>query len=115
METKLVTNQVRLARWAQIVQDRNASGLTIREYCERNGLSRGAYFYWLRKLREAAIENAGSKFVELQSPPELLPEPVPLDEQEGPVVIEFGNARIHVSSPSSRDVLSMVMEVLSHA
>lgn len=28
-------------------------------YCEQHGLSRDAYYYWLRKVKEAALKQAG--------------------------------------------------------
>ena len=112
METRLVTNQVRLASWAQIIKDRNASGLSIRAYCEQNGISRNAYNYWLRKLRNAAIESGSARFVELQPITEISQEPCLSDSQ---VIIELGGARIHVDSTSSKEALSMAVEVLKHA
>ena len=44
----------RMQQWAQIIQDRAASGETIKAYCEQRGLRRNSYYYWQRILREAA-------------------------------------------------------------
>ncbi len=30
------------------------SGLTVKEYCQQQGLSRAGYYYWLRRLRPQA-------------------------------------------------------------
>jgi len=51
---KQVTNY-RMAQWAEILQERAASGLTIREYCEKTMISVNAFYYWQRKLREALL------------------------------------------------------------
>ena len=111
MNTQLATTQIRLANWANIIHARNESGLSINEYCRQNGLSRGAYFYWLRKLRTAALESAGTRFVEVQNPvPEIC-----VDHPAGSVTIEVGNARIHVTDPEARDTFAMIMEVLGYA
>lgn len=113
MDTRLATTQIRLVNWAGIIKARNESGLTVKEYCSQNGLSKGAYFYWLRKLRTAALEPAGDRFVELQTP---------VQEAEGEssasagsVTVELGNARLHVTDPSARDTLTMILEVLGYA
>ena len=45
-----------MAQWAQIIQDRKVSGENVKAYCQSRGLSRDAYFYWQRKLKEAACE-----------------------------------------------------------
>jgi transposase-like protein len=111
MDTRLATTQIRLANWANIIKARNESGLTIKEYCSQNGLSKGAYFYWLRKLRTAALESEGERFIELQAPAQEV-EPV---TNEGSVIVELGSARIHVSDSSARDTFAMILEVLRYA
>ena len=68
MDTKLAAAQVRLQQWAAIVRERKESGLKVDDYCEAHNISRNAYYYWLRKLREAALESQGSRFVELPAP-----------------------------------------------
>lgn len=45
-----------MAQWAQVIQERKASGENVKEYCQNRGLSRDAYFYWQKKLKEAAYE-----------------------------------------------------------
>jgi len=45
----------RMTQWSEILQDKSASGLTVREYCESNGLSINSFYYWQRKLRSALI------------------------------------------------------------
>jgi hypothetical protein len=36
------------------MQERQESGLSIRAFCEKAGFHENIYFYWQRKLREAA-------------------------------------------------------------
>ena len=111
MDTKAATTQIRLANWANIIKARNESGLTIDEYCEQNGLSRSAYFYWLRKLRYAALESQGPRFIELQE----APQEIDPDRSTGKVTVEWSDIRINVSGPSARDTFAMVVEVLRNA
>ena len=54
MYTRKVTNDYRLSQWAQVMQERRNSGQSVKEFCERSGVSRNAYFYWQKKLRNAA-------------------------------------------------------------
>lgn len=65
MDTKLATTQIRIQQWTAIINDRHKSGLKVDDYCEQHGLSRNAYYYWLRKVKEAALTQTG--FVEIQS------------------------------------------------
>ena len=45
------------------------SGLKVDDYCAQHGLSRNAYFYWLRKVKEAALTQSG--FVEVRQQVEV--------------------------------------------
>jgi len=45
-----------MAQWAQVIQDRKYSGENVKNYCENRGLSRDAYFYWQKKIKEAACD-----------------------------------------------------------
>lgn len=56
MNTRIISAEYRLTHWARVVQDRNNSGYSIRKYCENAGIHENTYYYWLKKLREAACE-----------------------------------------------------------
>ena len=56
IDTREIAAEYRLAHWAQIIRDRMDSGLTVKAFCERAGFHQNNYFYWQRKLREAACE-----------------------------------------------------------
>lgn len=43
-----------MSQWAKIIQNRIDSGLSIKGFCQANGISKHAYFYWQKKLREKA-------------------------------------------------------------
>ena len=54
MDTKKVAVEYRLSQWAQVIQSRTDSGQNIKDFCQTAGISKNAYFYWQKKLREAA-------------------------------------------------------------
>ena len=111
MSTQLVTSQIRMQQWIQIIHTRNESGLSVRDYCEQEGLSENAYYYWLRKIRESAIESAGSHFAELTAPKE----PPAIEELAAGISIELNGARIRVDNSCCRSTLAMVLEVIQNA
>ncbi len=61
-EIQTVTKNVRLQQWMAIIQDCKFSGLKVDDYCLEHNISRNAYYYWLRKVKEATIEQSGSLF-----------------------------------------------------
>ena len=46
--------EVRMSSWKAMVQERNASGLSIKEWCAANNVSESQYYYRLRQLRNTA-------------------------------------------------------------
>ena len=69
MNTKLTTSKMRIGQWADIIKDCKKSGLKVDDYCTQHGLSRNAYFYWLRKVNEAALTQR--RFVEVRQQVEV--------------------------------------------
>ena len=53
MDTQKVATEYRMSQWAQVIRERQQSNQTINEFCELRGISRHAFFYWQRKLRQA--------------------------------------------------------------
>jgi len=56
MNTRYITEEHRLAHWAGIMRDRSESGLSVKAYCESAGFHENRYYYWQKKLREAAYD-----------------------------------------------------------
>lgn len=54
MNTRKVATEYRLSQWTQIIQKQMDSGQNIKDFCQSTGISKNAYFYWQRKLRESA-------------------------------------------------------------
>ena len=69
MNTKLATSRMRTGQWADIIKDCKENGLKVDDYCAQYGLSRNAYFYWLRKVKEVALTQSG--FVEVRQQVEV--------------------------------------------
>jgi putative transposase len=77
MDAQKVTADYRLSQWAQIIKTRLESGQNIKDFCQATGISKNAYFYWQRKLRNAActklarteelIDNVPSGWMQLNS------------------------------------------------
>lgn len=117
MNTKLATSQIRLNEWAAIIKDCKASGQTVDTYCEQHGLSRDAYYYWLRKVKQAALKQAG--FVEL---PALTSEQPPAQTIEKgtsvfktQMLIRINGIEFCVNENSPSELISRMLEIIRHA
>lgn len=70
MNISKVTRQAKFERWTQIFMDQKSSGLSIKDFCSQNSISKDQFFYWKRKLKESVLESALPDIV-----PISLPEP----------------------------------------
>lgn len=62
-----VRREYRLQEWAKIMARCRESGMSNREFYRENGIPEKTFYYHLRQLREAAIEQM-PKLVELEGP-----------------------------------------------
>lgn len=135
-------HQIRLAQWGQRIIDRQNSGLTIAQWCEQNGFTKDAYYYWQKRVRAAAIDSTGTNltisssasehsllvpsgesagFVELSQPSEkkACPTGNPEDtDQSGcrtTVIIQRGATTVQIANEIDSRLLSFVSEVIRNA
>ena len=47
------TKEYRLQQWALMVQEQKQSGLTVKEWCSQNNVTKDAFFYRQHRVRTA--------------------------------------------------------------
>jgi transposase-like protein len=103
-------------RWQELVRQQAASGLSVREFCEQEQISRPSFYAWRRRL----AQQAGSV---VQSPatggdreePHAMREFIPvrlLDTPSAWEVVHPGGCRVRVSGEVSATALQCIVEVL---
>lgn len=77
-EAKKITNKYRMEQWTAIIQEQINSGKRVNEWCQEYSISRDSFYYWLRKVKLALVQNKAAMEtpVALQTP--QLPKVVPL-------------------------------------
>ena len=70
MNVSKVTHQVKLDHWTALLKEQKSSGLSIKEWCSQNDISRDQFFYWKRKLKESVLES---------NLPDIVPIALPVD------------------------------------
>jgi len=51
LDTRNVAAEYRMARWAEIIEQRASRRESVRQYCKNNGIRENIYYYWQKKLR----------------------------------------------------------------
>lgn len=98
-----VRNAYRMETWRQIIQECQKSGLSNKAYCQSHGLSEKAYYYWLRKLRTAAVEQALPQLTELE----------PEREEGGEMLhIRYRGAELTLPAETAIDAIASMLRSL---
>ena len=114
MNTRDIASEYRLAHWAQVTRERADKGLSVRAYCQENGIHENTYFYWQRKLREAACSGIQVAAAEKKS---LFPNGWALcvkgeSPQAQGLTVEVGGCRLTVSEDTDPELLAKVCRTL---
>lgn len=122
MDTRTAKSNFSIQQWKTIIQDRNNTNLTVDEYCKQNGLSRHSYFYWLRIIREEALNQpTASGFVELSLSADNNSElpmisALPVEKaQPSQLTLSFNGITIQVTASTSPELLAKTIGVLRNA
>jgi hypothetical protein len=57
-EITKIKNEVKLKQWAEMIRQRNESGLTVAQWCTENGVNQKTYYYRLNRVRKALCSDA---------------------------------------------------------
>ena len=67
-------NQKPLELWKQRIAERKVSGLNVTDWCEKNNLTKHAYYYWMKRVNAGTQKSDASipVFVEVEPGNELI-------------------------------------------
>lgn len=115
--TTITAKQYRLQQWMEQIQAcRNRpAGMSVEEWCGEQGITKATYYYRLRRVREACLE-------ELQ-PGEMVPVSGTLiaacqgkeTPPQGGLDLEWNHYTIHVTVHTDPSLLASVLRVIRHA
>ena len=96
-----IKTTVSAEEWRQRIERCQSSGMSVKAWCEENGIKVGAYYFQLRKLREAVIEE--NQIVALGQP-----EPARKCE----IQINAGKMQIRLPDTASAEQLQAIVAAL---
>ena len=120
-ETSMVAAQYRLQEWAAQIRECQSrpSGRSVVSWCACHGITKANYYYRLRRVREACLEN----YPEEVPPQQIVPVAQEILQQEkknsnvprAGLDIYIKGFSIHVEETSSMPLLAEVLGVMRHA
>lgn len=113
------TKELRLAQWAGIIKEQKQSGLTVKDWCSRNGITKDAYYYWQKKLRKEVYEAINPhESIFAPVPNEVLLEQTSMSEQKctTSVTLRKGKVTVEITDCSiNPDIITLIREVITDA
>lgn len=88
MNAKQKLHQTKLSLWANHFKDQAESGLTVKNWCDKNNISIHSYNYWKHALKEEYIDSVLPDIVSLSSLTSPLPasNDIPVPTKHRPLV-----------------------------
>ena len=109
-----VINKFRLEQWIKLIKDCQSSGMKVDDWCNANGVTHHTYYYWLRKVREAAchelaiVDDSPNEPVVLKK----LKVQTPVPGTTAAIIIRLGGATIEVNEGTSQQTNQAVLLAL---
>lgn len=112
MDTKSLVAQYRGEQWIQILQELKESGKTVKVFCRERNLSLNAYYYWQRKLREAALENLQKSSSSSNIAPKGWMQLAEVNSAKEKIEIEINGCNIKVDNNTDTNLLKQICNIL---
>ncbi len=113
-ETSLVARNYRLQQWAAQIQECNnrPKGMEVKEWCSQHNITKAAYYYRMRKVREACLD-----IVNLADTPSFIE--VPIEETPdltlpAAILRSANGMELQVQENASSNFLTNLIEAMSH-
>lgn len=120
MDTSKVKHQYLLSKWAPIIQECRASGMTVKAWCQENDVDEGQFFYWQRRVREelcTSVQTTDNERTTVFAPlpiQALKKETSQSDLIRPGLVISIGDYRLELDNQTSPELLEAVLKVIHH-
>lgn len=105
-------------RWKQHILDCQASGLTVHDYCQQQGLCKSTYYKWQRVLRLDACMTSVNQpiqddhaLVKVDYPAKLSSPPVA--KQAASISVSLGSVKIEIPQGADPATIKTVLNTLS--
>ena len=107
-ELKSATKMARLRQYAAMIQERKNRGMTVKEWCEENGIGIKVYYYRQRVVRKALLEMGATELPALTGRAEFAKVPATMVAKPGDkpmTAINVNGVKVDVYDGAAIDVI----------
>lgn len=121
MQTVEMRNRYRLQQWTEIIRDCRSRGQTVVRWCADHEVNVKSYYYWLRKIREAACESlpafsSGNQSTLVPVPSSLrMNSPRPeVSQEQAAIILRTDAVTIEIHQHASTVLLEQALRILQY-
>ena len=114
-----VKSQLKLEHWRKLIAECQSSGMTVKQWCAQNEISKDQSDYWLRKVREVTLENLPVKAANLPScskQEHITFKPLevksPVAGMQAAVIVHFPQATVEIAGGTDQQTVEAVLLAL---
>ena len=100
-----LNSQEKISVWSERIAACRSSGISVRTWCEENGISTASYYKWQKKLFHLATTQSSPEFAEVcvAAPAEIT------------ATVHLGNISVDIHSGADAETTAMLFQILHHA
>jgi len=116
-----VKREVQLVEWQRQMQERQDQGITVDEWCARLGISKGAYYRRLRKVREymcakmELMDDVDNATTEAPQTTAIVPVLMAQTREKAAIEMQLGELQIRFNDKPDAEQLKVVLAALMGA
>lgn len=119
MNTREVSRKYRLNQWTEIVRECRGSGQTVKTWCADHDINPKTYYYWLRRVREAACQalqplEENSAIVPVNIPKNAAGTDPATAESLSHITLRFGSVTLELRNNASATLIENTLRALQN-
>jgi transposase-like protein len=119
LNTREVSRKYRLNQWTEIVRECRNSGQTVKTWCANHDINPKTYYYWLRRVREAACQalqplGENSVIVPVNIPKNAVGTDPAAAESSSHITLWFGSVTLELRNNASATLIENTLRALQN-
>lgn len=120
MNTREATRNYRMNQWTEIIKECRSSGQSVAAWCADHDINPKSYYYWLRRLREAACEalpplgTGNSPIVPVNYPVHKDETITKIQESSPEILLRFGSVTLELYNNASTALIENTIRALQN-
>lgn len=120
LNTREATRKYRLNQWTEIIRECRSSDQTVSVWCAEHDINPKSYYYWLRRVREAACEalpsiaSGSNTIVPVDIPSHSAKYSSIYQDSSPDILIHFGSVTLEIHNGASTALIENTLRALQN-